>query len=83
MFEDSINQGEWFDSLRQNPPLAFVYPGRGDLSKEGKQKSPRLTREDVFSVWIGASAMKSGMNQVRFNTSPVTNVAIKIQQATS
>jgi hypothetical protein len=27
MFEDSLSQGGWIDSLRDNPPLAFVYLG--------------------------------------------------------
>lgn len=27
MFEDSLSQGGWIDSLRENPPLAFVYLG--------------------------------------------------------
>lgn len=27
MFEDSLSQGGWFDGLRANPPLTFVYLG--------------------------------------------------------
>jgi hypothetical protein len=34
-------------------------------------------RGDILSGWIAAPAIKSGMNQVKINTSPITNVAIK------
>jgi hypothetical protein len=32
---------------------------------------------NVFSGWIGAPAMKFGMNEVKINTSPINKVAIK------